>query len=91
MAKERALSAEEEYITRQLQNTSCDRHWDMYGATGEKQATVINRTADGVYVDVVDPYYVTTDAEEVDAISEAQYFVTEEIVQRVTVSDVYSR
>lgn len=83
-AEERALAAEEEYITDRLENAACVNSWGLtdYGGIPEN-ATVSERSEDGVTVEVTHPYWYGTDSKEVDAGTRAEYLVTEESVQRV--------
>ncbi|SDX38707.1 hypothetical protein SAMN05443574_14110 [Haloarcula vallismortis] len=76
-ATDRALEAETEYVSARLQNASCL----TYGETGEfttsAEATVINRTQDGVVVNVQRPYSWEKDGTVADLVSNASYLVTE--------------
>jgi hypothetical protein len=88
-AKERALSAEEDYITRQFENASCVEGWSLTSFVGvEEAATVTNRTADGVYVAVTHPYSYSTEQVEADVGSDARYFVTADTIERVDGTEV---
>lgn len=92
-AKERALTAEEEYLTEQFQNASCLTNWGTYPTTANKRATIVERSADGVYVEVVHPFSYTTEQteaeggsrerEEADGGSNALYLVTASSIERV--------
>lgn len=82
-AKDRALTAEEEYITEQLENASCVNQWGLTDYVGwEKEASVINQSAEGVYVNVSHPYWYSTSEEEADVGTKATYLVTGDEVQR---------
>ncbi|WP_227133997.1 hypothetical protein [Halorubellus salinus] len=84
-AKERALDAEEAYITDRFEDASCVESWSLISFVGiDEEATVVNRTADGVYVDVTHPLSYATDDEEADVATEATYLVTEDDVRRVS-------
>ena len=84
-ARDQALTAEEEYITEQLGNASCVKEWGLTDYVGwEKGATVINRSVDGVYVEVTHPYWYSTEEVEADIGSEATYRVTGDEVKRVS-------
>ena len=75
-ARERALAAEEQHIPDQLENASCVTGWSPTSFVGlEEQATVENRTNDGVYVVVKHPYSYSTDEVNADVGSEARYLV----------------
>lgn len=82
-AKEQSLAAEEQYIFEKLQNAPCVVKGAPGGMTGEKEATIINRTNKGTHVKVVYPYHYSTDSLEVDAESEAVYIVNRDEVKRV--------
>ena len=82
-AKDQALTAEEEYITEQLGNAPCVEEWGLTDYVGwGKGATVINQSADGVYVEVRHPFWYSTRNEEADVGTEAIYLVTGDEVQR---------
>lgn len=81
-AKERALAAEESYLTGKLQNISCLEEWGTTETTVSKQATVTKRTSDGVYVEVTHPYWYTTEQSEADSSTEALYVVSDEGTER---------
>lgn len=88
-AKERALAAEEDYLTSQFENASCIEEWGLtaYGGIAEN-ATISNRTVDGVYVEVTHPYWYGTGQDEVDYGSTALYLVTPDNVQRIDGDDI---
>lgn len=84
-AKERALAAEEQHITDQLENTSCVESWSPTSFVGlEEEATVTNRTDEWMHVVVKHPYSVTTEEIEADTESESRYLVTSENVDRIS-------
>lgn len=84
-AKERALAAEEEHITDQLENASCVKSWSPISFVGiEENATVINQTAEGVFVEVTHPYSYSTERDEADYRSEARYRITAEDEERIS-------
>ncbi|QLG63172.1 hypothetical protein [Halorarum salinum] len=88
-AKARALRAEEAYITRRFENSSCLDGWGLTGYTGiEKEAIVTDRTADGVHVEVTQPYWYSTDRDEADGGSNARYRVTPAVIRRTSGDDV---
>jgi hypothetical protein len=83
-AKERALTAEEQYLTARFENASCVEDWGLQSFTGiDREATVVNRTTDGLYVDVTQPFWYSTAEVEADVSSEATYLVTRDDVARV--------
>lgn len=88
-AQERTLAAEEVYITEQLENASCVEEWGLtdYGGWG-KGATVINQSADGIYLKVRHPYWYGTGELESDGGSEATYLVTDDETQRLSGTNV---
>lgn len=81
-AKERALAAEESYLTERLQNVSCLADWGTTSTTVSKRATVTNRTSAGVYVEVTHPYWYSTEQTDADGGTNARYVVTAESVER---------
>lgn len=88
-AKDRALAAEEQYITEQLGNASCVDSWGLVSFTGlQKEATVTNRTSDGVYVVVRHPYVYSTEEVDADVESEAHYLVTSDDIDRISGTEV---
>ncbi|WP_049986231.1 hypothetical protein [Halobellus rufus] len=88
-AKERALEAEAEYVTQQFENASCVDEWGLESYTGvEREATVANRTSEGVYVDVSQPFWYSTAEVDADVGSEARYLVTENDTRRLDGTDV---
>lgn len=90
-AKERALAAEEEYLEGQLAGATCLDDWGTTATVIEKEATVIDRTEDGVRVEVIHPYWYTKTVsgqgtsiqEHADAGTRATYLVTTEDADRV--------
>ncbi len=83
-ATERALDAEEAYITDRFEDAPCVESWSPTSFVGiEEEATVVNRTADGVHVDVTHPVSYATDDEEADVATDATYLVTEDAVRRL--------
>lgn len=88
-AKERALSAEKTYLTRQLQDAPCPENWGTRPTTASRRATVVNRTTEGVYVEVTHPYSYSTGSEEADGATEATYLVTDDGIERERGDHVY--
>lgn len=83
-AKDRALAAEEAYITEQLENASCVQSWSLRSFVGiEEEATTLNETATGIYVEVSHPYSYATNTTEADVGTEARYFVTANMTDRL--------
>jgi hypothetical protein len=82
-AKERALAAEKEYLTEQLQSAPCLNNWGTYPTTARKRATVAGRTSEGVRIEVFHPYSYSTDRVEADGASRADYLVTADEAQRI--------
>ena len=90
-AKERALAAEEEYLEGQLSGATCLDDWGTTPTVVSKEATVTDRTEDGVRVDVRHPYWYTRTMsdqgtsiqEHADGGSRATYLVTREDADRV--------
>ena len=88
-ARTRALAAEEQYLRDRLENASCVEGWGTNSYTGvQEEATVVNRTADGVVVDVVHPFWYGTATVDADGRSEATYLVTDDETRRLRGTDV---
>ncbi|RDI72762.1 hypothetical protein [Halopelagius longus] len=88
-ARERALTAEETHITEAFENASCVEGWGLTSYVGqEKDATVTDRTAEGVVVEVTHPFWYSTEQVEADARSNARYLVTAEGTRRLDGDDV---
>jgi hypothetical protein len=99
-AKERALQAEESYLTARLSNASCLENWGTSPTVTNEEATVVNRTQDGVLVAVKHPFSYTTvsttdDPDSTltarsyaDGASRARYLVTEEDARRVSGDEI---
>ncbi|KAB1193721.1 hypothetical protein GJR96_09830 [Haloferax sp. MBLA0076] len=87
-AKARALAAEEAYLETRLQNATCLLSWGTTPTTASKEATVVERSADGVVVDVTHPYWYGKENEEADSVSEAFYLVNETSVERTSGDDI---
>ncbi|MFC4449984.1 hypothetical protein [Halorussus aquaticus] len=95
-ATERALAAEEAFLTERLGNASCLDDWGTYPTTAQKRATVVERTADGVRVEVSHPFSYSTEQTETegdsrtvslvtaDGASRAVYLVTADDARRVS-------
>lgn len=81
-ARERALTAEEAFLTEQLRNAPCLTNWGTSETTASTYATVTDRTADGVYVDVQHAYWYSTEDAEADGASTAVYVVTADSIRR---------
>ncbi|WP_435179390.1 hypothetical protein [Halorussus sp. AFM4] len=87
-AKKRALAAEERYLKDRLREASCLQNWGTTPTTSSERATVTDRTADGVRVEVHHPYSYSTDRTEADLASTARYVVTADAVRRVDGDEV---
>ena len=93
-AKERALHTEENYLERQFSSASCLDEWGTTATTVRKSATVTDRTAEGVRVEVIHPFWFMetwTEAgsnrayqSHADGGSHAQYLVTPETIKRLS-------
>ena len=81
-AKRRALAAEESYLTDKLQSVSCLEEWGTTATTASRDATVTNRTSDGVHVEITHPYWYHSERVEADASTNALYIVTADSVER---------
>lgn len=88
-ARERTLAAEEAYLTDVFENASCVEEWGLTSYVGqEKEATVTDRTAEGVCVTVTHPYWYSTEQVDADSMSDARYLVTAEDARRIDGDDV---
>jgi len=87
-AKERALAAEEAHLSERLEAADCLENWGTTATTASEEATVAERTGDGVRVLLQHPYWYSTDDTEADASSSAQYLVDAETAERVGGDDV---
>lgn len=88
-AEERALSAEEEYITNRFENASCVNEWGLNSYTGfEKDAKVTNRTTDGFEVAVSHPYWWSNNQTDADGGSKSRYLITAETTKRISGDEV---
>lgn len=87
-AEQRALAAEEAYVTAQFQNESCFEDWGVDEGAATKSAAVTGPTVGGVRVNVTMPYAVRYETEEgplfADAASEAVYEVTPITTRRIS-------
>lgn len=87
-AKDRALAAEEAFITRRLENAACLDEWGFSAPVVDKEASVVERTGETFVVDVQHPYWYTEGETHADTGSEARYEVGPETVERVRGDDV---
>lgn|GEM_PF-3313798 len=87
-ARERAIAAEEQYLADRLGNATCLEEWGTEPTTGEVDATIANRAADVVSVEVTHPYWYSMGRDESDSISNAVYNVTSADIERVSGDDV---
>lgn len=83
VAKERALEAEESYLVERLENASCLTGWGTSETTAQTTASVADRTAEGVVVDVTHAYWYSTEKAEADGASEARYVITDDDTRRI--------
>lgn len=81
-AKERALSAEEAFLSDHLQGNPCLDEWGFSAPVVTKKAVITNRTADTVVVAVRYPFWYSSGDTHVDTYSTAIYFVTAENAER---------
>lgn len=88
-AKNRALRAEETFLTTTLGNATCLDDWGTTASTTHEEATVLNRTSDGVIVEVTHPYWYTKGSTHADGGSHARYLVTPDETGRLEGSDVH--
>ncbi|WP_224333235.1 hypothetical protein [Haloprofundus halobius] len=95
-AKERALETEEAYITERLEGASCLTGWGATPTVTDEEATVTDRTADGVHVEVTHPYWYSAErqsgnetvVEEADGATSARYVVTGDDIRRDEGDDI---
>lgn len=80
-AKQVALDYEEVYIYNVLQQENYSE-WGV-GNWNDSSATVLNRTQNGIYVQVRMPYSYQYESGYVDGVSQATYFITTETIERV--------
>lgn len=81
-AIERALAAEEQYVSEQLSSAECVTEWGTDPTVEAREATVTNRSADGPAVSVTQPYWYGTTDTEADGASAARYLVSENATAR---------
>ena len=82
-AERRAIDAEESYLVERFENASCLTGWGLSETTAQTTATVSERTAEGVVVDVTHAYWLSTEELSADGASEARYLVTAEDARRI--------
>jgi len=97
-AKEQALVAEDDYLRDRLSDAACLDEWGTSASVASEEATVVERTADGVTVAVTHPFWwsrprtqsdaTRTVMEHADGASEARYLVTAADAERVSGDDV---
>lgn len=85
-ARTRALDAEEDYVTRRLRNADCVDSWGVYDAGGSrpKEATVLDRRAEGVVVNVTHPFWWGNERVDDDDFSKAAYRITTGDTHRIS-------
>lgn len=81
--EERALSAEEAFLTERFRNASCLTNWGVSPKSPSTQTVIVERTAEEVRVEVTLTFYYTTEDLEVDGASNALYVVTVDSTERV--------
>jgi len=81
-AKEWALCAEERYLRTTLDSAGCLNEWGTSATVVEETATVLNRTADAIYLDIRHPYWFSKGSLSDDGFSEATYLVTSDLITR---------
>jgi hypothetical protein len=82
-AEERVQQAEKAFVVGQLSDADCLEDWSEYGVTAADEATVRERRENGVVVDVREAYSYWTQEDEVDAVVESVYLVTENDEARI--------
>jgi hypothetical protein len=74
-AKERALSAEESYLSAQLEDQDCLESWGTNPSTAVKTAALTGLSTDGVVLKLSHSYWYSTDSVHADLRSSARYLV----------------
>lgn len=87
-ATDRALTAEEAFVSERLANASCLESWGTDPTVVDREATVADRTRDGVEVNVTQPYWYATERDEADDASRARFVVTRNDTERLDGDDV---
>ena len=83
-AREMALEAEKSHLESELRDAECLNSWGTDGSVTPKEADAVCRSADGIHVDVVHPYWTSREEDDVlDTASDARYVVNEEETERV--------
>lgn len=77
-----ALRYEETFIRRHLRNASGISSFSVGPATVTEQAVVVNRTVQGVYVEVLQPYSYEYPEGVADLSTRALYFINESLIER---------
>lgn len=87
-AEHRALAAEEEYVTAQLEDEPCLESWGADEGAATERSSITGFTLGGVRANVSLPYAYSTQTDDgllhADSASEASYVVTLFDVRRVT-------
>lgn len=82
-AKEAALDYEAAYVHNQLRNEMGVRDFEVPGGPSSQRATIVNKTSQGMYVEIQVPYYYSKGQAEVDGVSKATYLVNTSEIRRV--------
>ena len=82
-ATDRALAAEETYVSEQLSAAECVTEWGTDPTVEDREAAVTNRSVDGVAVNVTQPYWYGTADTDADGATAARYLVTENATTRL--------
>jgi len=81
-ATDRALEAETDYVSARLENASCLSYGETGEFTASAEATVTNRTQNGVVLNVQRPYSWAKNDTVADLVSNASYLVTKNQTNR---------
>lgn len=86
--QERALAAEEAFLTERFRNASCLTNWGVSPKSPSTRTGIVERTAEEVRVEVTLTYYYSTDDLEADGASNALYVVTVDSTERIRGDEV---
>lgn len=86
-AKQTALNYEAAYVDRRLVNSSVD-DFGTFGGASFPEASIVNETDSGYYIDVQMPYYYEQGEMDTDTFTRARYFVSTGTINRINGSNV---
>lgn len=82
-ATERALAAEEAFVSERLSNATCVDEWGTEATVVDREAVVTDRSGEALSVNVTQPYWYGTAEDSADGASRARYRVTANATERV--------